>query len=960
MATLCALVMSLFLAVPAQAIEFEDGYPRLGSESQAISGLSLKTSSGSVQTTLFPLYTRRGNTPDQLAYCVELSVNARYNTDMLVGGWDSFPGDNNFRNNPGVRTKVAWIVSHSYPKVDLNGLAAAAGAKGLTQKEAIAGSQAAIWSLTDSAPASSKYVYAGLAGSQPAASQDRVTALFKYLTGDANTGETESEAPHLSSTGPADGESGTAGSLVGPVRFQASSATLRVANTSSHPLVLADGSSVDSSVVPTDTDLFLKVPADAKAGSAELSATLVGPQRTGMLVTNTKPRTQTLMIARSDQAEVKTSVKVSWAAQLTVKTSARDGVDGDDFLPATGEASVVDVVKYTGLIPGKEYRVAGELMLRDGTESGKPTGIKAEATFTPEQADGSVELTFVVSADALQGQTIVVFERLFQDKIEVAVHADINDEDQTVYRPAIQTDAYNIDTDEQTFTHVGGTLHDKVSYSGLKPGTQYRVTGEVMDQDTGEGTGIVGETEFTPETSSGTTTVSFTVPPEHAGSTLVVFEKLYAITGDDQDDVLLAVHEDLDDQRQTVTVAPYEPKIGTSARDGVDGDDFLPETGEASVVDEVKYTGLIPGREYRVAGELMVRDGSETGTATGITAEATFTPEAPDGSVELVFTIPADQLQGETIVVFERLFQDKKEVAVHADIKDEKQTMYRPAIDTDAYDFSDFAPEDDPDRDELDRELPETGGTLRDYVSYSGLKPGATYRLAGTIMNQTTGKSTGITAESELVPEEASGVAHIDFEVPAEYAGETLVVFERLYLTEDVKQPAVAGDSEPTERFVRVVAMTTLDQPRQETREDSQEELKEEQEEPQETDGSEAKLLATHEDLDAERQTVTVAPPKKTPPPTTPPTTPTTPPTTPPTESSKPPADKPDQPSNSTPKGDAPSTESPSTAQSDASPKKSSLARTGASVTVFIAMACALMLAGGATMLLRQRRSRRH
>ena len=52
--------------------------------------------------------------------------------------------------------------------------------------------------------------------------------------------------------------------------------------------------------------------------------------------------------------------------------------------------------------------------------------------FTPESADGTVELTYTLDASTLAGTTIVVFETLYQDDVEIAAHADINDEAQTV------------------------------------------------------------------------------------------------------------------------------------------------------------------------------------------------------------------------------------------------------------------------------------------------------------------------------------------------------------------------------------------------------------------------------------------------------------------------------------------------------------------------------------------------
>ena len=65
--------------------------------------------------------------------------------------------------------------------------------------------------------------------------------------------------------------------------------------------------------------------------------------------------------------------------------------------------------------------------------------VTAEAEFTPESADGTVELTYTLDASALAGTTIVVFETLYQDDVEIAAHADINDENQTVRSPSLRS-----------------------------------------------------------------------------------------------------------------------------------------------------------------------------------------------------------------------------------------------------------------------------------------------------------------------------------------------------------------------------------------------------------------------------------------------------------------------------------------------------------------------------------------
>ena len=118
----------------------------------------------------------------------------------------------------------------------------------------------------------------------------------------------------------------------------------------------------------------------------------------------------------------------------TLKTTATDKTDGDKSLASSGMVTITDKVCYTNLKPGKEYTLTGTLMDKATGEplmaEGKP--VTASKTFTPDQADGCENVDFTIDASMLAGKTTVVFERLEHDGQTIAVHTDINDEDQTV------------------------------------------------------------------------------------------------------------------------------------------------------------------------------------------------------------------------------------------------------------------------------------------------------------------------------------------------------------------------------------------------------------------------------------------------------------------------------------------------------------------------------------------------
>ena len=217
------------------------------------------------------------------------------------------------------------------------------------------------------------------------------------------------------------------------------------------------------------------------------------------------------------------------------------------------------------------------------------------------------------------------------------------------------------------------TLTDTVSYTGLVPGKEYRATGVLMDKETGEkllvdGKEITAETVFVPETKNGSVDVTFIFDATGLhGKEIVVFEDLY------RENVLLATHADINDEGQTVKIK--NPEIGTKAT--ADGKKEI-TADKITITDVVSYKDLTPGKEYKLTGVLMNKATNDKLLIDGkeITAEATFTPKAPTGEVEMTFTFDARELTVETeVVAFETLYRDGIEIAVHADIEDEGQTV---------------------------------------------------------------------------------------------------------------------------------------------------------------------------------------------------------------------------------------------------------------------------------------------
>ena len=217
------------------------------------------------------------------------------------------------------------------------------------------------------------------------------------------------------------------------------------------------------------------------------------------------------------------------------------------------------------------------------------------------------------------------------------------------------------------------TLTDTVSYTGLVPGKEYRATGVLMNKETGEkllvdGKEVTAETTFIAEAKNGSVDVTFIFDATGLhGKEVVVFENLY------RENVLLATHADINDEGQTVKIK--NPEIGTKAT--ADGKKEI-TADKITITDVVSYKDLTPGKEYKLTGVLMNKATNDKLLIDGkeITAEATFTPKATTGEVEMTFTFDARELTVETeVVAFETLYRDGIEIAVHADIEDEGQTV---------------------------------------------------------------------------------------------------------------------------------------------------------------------------------------------------------------------------------------------------------------------------------------------
>lgn len=115
-------------------------------------------------------------------------------------------------------------------------------------------------------------------------------------------------------------------------------------------------------------------------------------------------------------------------------------VDGNHEVEANKEVKLKDTVSYNNLTPGKEYSLTMTIHVKDKDgkdegelkdKDGKP--VTTTVKFTPEKADGTVEVPYTVDTTGLEEKSIVAFESLQKDGKEIATHADITDSGQTIH-----------------------------------------------------------------------------------------------------------------------------------------------------------------------------------------------------------------------------------------------------------------------------------------------------------------------------------------------------------------------------------------------------------------------------------------------------------------------------------------------------------------------------------------------
>lgn len=453
------------------------------------------------------------------------------------------------------------------------------------------------------------------------------------------------------------------------------------------------------------------------------------------------------------------------------------------------DTKVVDNVVYSGLNPDNEYRFEGVLVRKSTGEELKDENgevIKQEKNLKPKtNGKGSIEMSFTFDSTGLDGDSVVIMERVYWNGNVIVIHEDLNDAKQTLKFPTVSTMAVNTDTrDHLAYAGDESKIIDTVKLGNLYKGEKYTVKGTLIDKSTGEA--IINQNNetlsvsklYTAKGENDSVDVEFKFDAtEYQGKDIVVFEELY------QGDVLIASHKDIEDEGQTITY----PKVSTSAIvEDTQTRTFSPFQKEVVVDDGVYLENLVVGKEYEVKGKLIDKatgeplfdkDGNEYTDSTKIT------PTVKDSnSVVLSFTFDGSDMEGKSVVVYEELYFNDVLIGSHKDLKDENQTVHSPKIGTKASDV------------ETGTNVSYAGETvtLKDTVSYENLVVGETYTIEGKLYDLET-KEPLLVDGKEVVdkrlfkPTTPTGSTDMFFTFNGvKLKGKTIVVFEDVY-SNDIK-----------------------------------------------------------------------------------------------------------------------------------------------------------------------------
>ena len=446
------------------------------------------------------------------------------------------------------------------------------------------------------------------------------------------------------------------------------------------------------------------------------------------------------------------------------------GEDGAHEVASDGEVTLVDHVAYENLEPETEYDLSGVLHVRDA--DGSDLGVLLDDGSVWNPATGQTTRLEAVKVDMAAHEAYVAPDTAGGEGTGPDAGAE---EGEAAQARTLQG------SDETSYLGVGedglvaGTYAARVRATGLVRVSVIR--GGVLAQD---GSGMQG----------GTTVSTAAVPSGAEMTVRVTLEEGDYLSWQGTGTISLSP-----EGAEAASAAP-RAAAQTSA-----GGDAEPEAAGADA--SAGGTGAaVPGVTARQleASWGSLPDNAVRASATFRTGKAADGQDGVSGGADVTFSFRMPSLAGRTLVAFEALGRAGRQVAVHADVSDEGQTVTVPAIGTTLVDAED-----------ADHSIVAGHGSLVDMVGYENLLPGTTYKVsgtlhvrdeagadAGTLMSDgsvmadpssapegvvpVTGEATFVTPDAKEGERRVSGTAQVTFEWPdtTQLAGRSVVAFESL------------------------------------------------------------------------------------------------------------------------------------------------------------------------------------
>jgi TQXA domain-containing protein/LPXTG-motif cell wall-anchored protein len=294
------------------------------------------------------------------SYCIDFKHHTQPHAQYKEVGWDQSTLYGN--KDAG---KIRWILQHSYPQInDFTKLTEEAGAQHtLTKRTAAAGTQVAIWRLSDKVDVHAK--------------NGAAEKLANYLVKAAT--DTEEPAASLKLDSPA--VSGKAGHRLGPITVHTNASSVTVApdaaaEAAGVKVVGADGAPVTAA--HDGSRLYFDVPKGTEPGTASLtvSATTEVPIGRAFAGIGENKGSQTQILAGSSSSTVTAKATATWANEgpIPAVTAQKDCAEGGVDLNVSNQGD--ETFAYT--VNGEKHELAAG---------------KTETVTVPVKEDASYSIT---------------------------------------------------------------------------------------------------------------------------------------------------------------------------------------------------------------------------------------------------------------------------------------------------------------------------------------------------------------------------------------------------------------------------------------------------------------------------------------------------------------------------------------------------------------------------------------